>query len=103
MTLQTLDAAATATDILEAMERDGAAIIRDAIDPNALRRLVAEVTPYVQTTPMGRDDFTGRRTQRTGALVARSPSCRALIMHPARARMLPAAFWRRSPTGSSCT
>ena len=81
MTLQTLDAAATATDILEAMERDGAAIIRDAIDPNALRRLVAEVTPYIQTTPMGRDDFTGRRTQRTGALVARSPSCRALIMH----------------------
>ena len=82
MTLQTLDAAATAQDLLDVMEQDGAAIVREVIDQDALRQLVAEVTPYIQTTPMGRDDFTGRRTQRTGALAARSPSCRALIMHP---------------------
>ena len=82
MTLQTLDAAATAQDVLDVMEQDGAAIVRDVIDQDALRQLTAEVTPYIQTTPMGRDDFTGRRTQRTGALAARSPSCRALIMHP---------------------
>lgn len=82
MTLQTLDAAATAQDLLDVMEQDGAAIVREVIDQDALRELTAEVTPYIQTTPMGRDDFTGRRTQRTGALAARSPSCRALIMHP---------------------
>ncbi len=82
MTLQTLDAAATAQDVLDVMEQDGAAIVRDVIDQDALGQLVAELTPYIQATPMGRDDFTGRRTQRTGALAARSPSCRALIMHP---------------------
>ena len=82
MTLQTLDPTASTQDLLDVMEQDGAAIVRDAIDPQALGQLVSEVTPYIETTPMGRDDFTGRRTQRTGALAARSPSCRALIMNP---------------------
>ena len=82
MTLQTFDAAATTQDLLDVMTQDGAAIVRDVIDQDAVRQLLSEVTPYVETTPMGRDDFTGRRTQRTGALVARSPSCRALILNP---------------------
>lgn len=82
MTLQTLDAAATTQDLLDVMAQDGAAVVRDVIDQDAVRQLVGEVTPYIEATPMGRDDFTGRRTQRTGALVARSPSCRALIMNP---------------------
>lgn len=82
MTLQTLDAAATTQDVLDVMAQDGAAVVRNVIDQDAVRRLVGEVTPYIEATPMGRDDFTGRRTQRTGALVARSPSCRALIMNP---------------------
>ena len=64
------------------MEQDGAAMVRNAIDPQALRQLVGEVTPYIEATPMGRDDFTGRKTQRTGALAARSPSCRGLIVNP---------------------
>ena len=70
MTLQTLDATATTQDLLDVMEQDGAAIVRNAIDPQALRQLVGEVTPYIEATPMGRDDFTGRKTQRTGALAA---------------------------------
>jgi ectoine hydroxylase-related dioxygenase (phytanoyl-CoA dioxygenase family) len=44
--------------------------------------MVDEVTPYIDKTPMGNDDFTGRQTQRTGALVARTPTCRGLITHP---------------------
>jgi len=38
------------------------------------------VMPFVEKTATGRDDFTGRSTQRTGALVARSPACRELVM-----------------------
>ena len=81
MTLQTLDATATTQDILSVMQQDGATIVRGVIDQDAVRRLIGEVTPHIETTPMGRDDFTGRHTQRTGALAARSPSCRQLIMN----------------------
>jgi ectoine hydroxylase-related dioxygenase (phytanoyl-CoA dioxygenase family) len=45
--------------------------------------MLSELKPYVEGTPMGNDDFTGRRTQRTGALVARTPTCRELVMNPA--------------------
>ena len=82
MSLQTLDTSATTQDLLNVMEQDGAAIVRDAIDQKAVQQLIGEVTPYIEATPMGHDDFTGRRTQRTGALAARSPSCRALIVNP---------------------
>jgi hypothetical protein len=38
-------------------------------------------TPCSKATPAGSDDFSGRSTRRTGALVARSPSSHALIQH----------------------
>ncbi len=38
--------------------------------------------PYIEATQMGLDDFTGRQTSRTGALVARSAACREAVMHP---------------------
>ena len=31
---------------------------------------------------MGGDGFAGRRTRRTGGLIARSPICRELVAHP---------------------
>ena len=37
---------------------------------------------FVEATPPCRDDFTGRLTTRTGALVARSPACRDLVSDP---------------------
>jgi ectoine hydroxylase-related dioxygenase (phytanoyl-CoA dioxygenase family) len=43
----------------------------------------AELDPYVEATAGGRDSFSGHQTTRTGALVARSPACRELVMHPA--------------------
>ena len=63
------------------MERDGAAIIEGVIDPSTVAQMTAEVQPFIDRTPMGSDDFTGRQTQRTGALVARTPTCRGLVMH----------------------
>lgn len=72
----------TAADVAAALRRDGAVIIDDAMAPDQLARLKAEIMPYVEATPTGMDDFTGRRTTRTGALVARSAACRDLVMHP---------------------
>ncbi|WP_284126398.1 phytanoyl-CoA dioxygenase family protein [Parerythrobacter aestuarii] len=66
--------------IVQALREDGACIIDDAMAPGQLDRLMAEIMPYVEATDMGRDDFTGRQTTRTGALVARSEACRELVM-----------------------
>lgn len=81
MAPQTLPPSASTQDILAVMEEDGAAIIADIIDQDLVRQMVDEVMPYIDQTPMGKDDFTGRKTQRTGALVARTPTCRDLITH----------------------
>ncbi len=68
-------------DITAALERDGAVIVRDVLGPGAVDRVNAELQPYIDATEPGRDRFTGFRTTRTGALVARSPACRDLVMH----------------------
>jgi ectoine hydroxylase-related dioxygenase (phytanoyl-CoA dioxygenase family) len=80
MPLQTLVADSSTKDILRSMERDGAAIIAEVIPRAMIECLTAEVMPYIERTKMGKDEFAGQHTQRTGALVARSPRCRELVM-----------------------
>ena len=70
-------------EILEVIHRDGALILTDALSESDLAVLNAELNPYMEATPTGRDDFTGRATTRTGALVARSPKTRELVMNEA--------------------
>ena len=62
--------------------RDGAVVVDDVAETALLDRIEGELRPYFDATPSGPDDFSGRRTRRTGSLVARSPSCRELIQHP---------------------
>lgn len=81
MGVETLPATATTEEILAVMDRDGAAIIADLIEPGVIDAMTREVMPFIENTPMGPDDFTGRQTQRTGALVARTPTCRDLIIN----------------------
>ena len=81
MALQTLPANAATQEIQAVMERDGAAILTGVIGSDLVAQMTSEVMPYIERTPMGGDDFTGQQTQRTGALVARTPTCRDLIMH----------------------
>src|SRR5688572_19859920 len=80
-----LFADAPAEEIVAVLERDGALILDDVIAGPQVDALVAELRPYVEATAPGRDSFTGARTTRTGALVARSPKTRPLVMD---ARML---------------
>lgn len=79
--LQRLSAASDPEKLAQALRDDGAAIVEDVLDAAALDRLKSEIMPYVEATEPGRDDFTGRKTTRTGALVARSEACRDLVMH----------------------
>ena len=80
--LKHLPADATPQAIADLLAKDGALIL-DAVLPKAeVAALRAELDPYIEATPPGRDAFTGFATTRTGALVARSPASRALVMHP---------------------
>jgi hypothetical protein len=80
--LQHLAADATPEAIAALLDSDGALILDGVLDASGLARVSGEIDPYVAATANGRDGFTGYQTTRTGALVARSPACRELIMHP---------------------
>lgn len=80
--LKHFNAGAGSNEIADALREDGACIIDSAMVPGQLDRLKREIMPYVEATSMGQDDFTGRCTSRTGALVARSEACRELVMDP---------------------
>jgi hypothetical protein len=75
-----LPADAPADEIMAVLDRDGALILDDALPLERVDALVAELAPFVDATAPGRDSFTGARTTRTGALVARSPRTRPLVM-----------------------
>ena len=80
MGVETLPASASTEELIGVIERDGAAIMSGVIDSETLGIVNQELKPFIDATPMGKDDFVGRKTQRTGALVARTPSCRPLVM-----------------------
>jgi ectoine hydroxylase-related dioxygenase (phytanoyl-CoA dioxygenase family) len=80
--LQHLPAASTAADVAAVLADDGAVVIDDHADLDLLDRFDAEITPYIDSTPTGPDDFSGHNTRRTGALIARSPASRRLVMDP---------------------
>ena len=82
MALTHLPASAAATEVAAIVQRDGAVIVDELAPPELLDRVDEELAPYLQATPFGPDDFSGRRTRRTGALIARSPASRELVMHP---------------------
>jgi ectoine hydroxylase-related dioxygenase (phytanoyl-CoA dioxygenase family) len=82
MSLQTLAPDSKASEIVAAMQRDGACILRDVLSPETLARIDADVKPWIDRSEPGADDFTGRQTKRTGALIARCPETRPVVTHP---------------------
>ena len=76
-----LKAGAAVDEIRDILIRDGALIVEGVMSPDALTALKSEIMPFVEATEAGRDAFTGFKTTRTGALVARSATCRDLVMH----------------------
>lgn len=82
MPIERLPASTTPERVHEILLRDGCAVVERLVSEDLMRSALAELAPFIEATPAGRDDFAGRRTRRTGGLVARSPTCRALIQHP---------------------
>ncbi|MBV9540178.1 MAG: phytanoyl-CoA dioxygenase family protein [Alphaproteobacteria bacterium] len=69
-------------EIANAIRRDGACIVDQVISREEMDAVAADLKPWMDATPFGPDEFSGRRTKRTGGLVARSPKCRELVMNP---------------------
>jgi hypothetical protein len=77
-----LAGSASPEEVAAAVGRDGAVVVEGVASDDLLNRIGAELRPYLDATPTGPDDFSGNLTRRTGSLIARSPACRELVMHP---------------------
>lgn len=75
-------ATTSATDLADHLRRDGYVIVDDLVPNSLMDTITDELAPYLDATPMGYNAMIGRKTRRTGALIARSPACRGLIQHP---------------------
>jgi ectoine hydroxylase-related dioxygenase (phytanoyl-CoA dioxygenase family) len=82
MSIVHLPATAAADEIHAILDRDAALVIDDLADHDVIDRINLEMAPFIEATPPGSDDFSGRNTRRTGALIARSPASHELIQHP---------------------
>ena len=72
----------TAEDIIEVLNNDAGVIIDGLIDQIEVNLLNKDLAPYLKNDVFGRDEFTGFKTKRIGALIARSEACRNLAMQP---------------------
>ena len=81
-TIDRLTADCTADDIVSALDTAGGVIIERYIGEEVVQAIRDELAPHVERCPTGRDGFTGRRTTRVGAIMARSRSSHRLVLDP---------------------
>ncbi len=82
MSLLHLSSDATAEQVSASLAEHGYAIVDELVSNALMDRIAEEMGPYMETTPYGGDDFLGKQTRRTGAMIARSPAARELVMNP---------------------
>jgi ectoine hydroxylase-related dioxygenase (phytanoyl-CoA dioxygenase family) len=68
--------------VADALGREGCAVVERLVPQALLDRARAELKPFLDATPVGPDDFSGRNTRRTGGLIARSETCRDIVTNP---------------------
>lgn len=73
---------APSKQICAQLDEDAAVIVDNVVSADSLAALRAELDPYLHGVAHGRNDFSGFETKRVGALVARSPACRDLVLDP---------------------
>ncbi len=82
MSIEHLSPKNSPESVAEVLARDGCCVIDRLAVPGTLERVLEEMTPYIEATPYGPDEFSGLNTRRSGGLVARSPAARDFVMHP---------------------
>ncbi|MFA5119920.1 phytanoyl-CoA dioxygenase family protein [Zavarzinia sp.] len=77
-----LPSTATPEEVAAALREHGYCIVDNLVPEALMDRIDAEMGPYVRSSLYGDDGFVGKLTKRTGAMIARSPAARELIMNP---------------------
>src|ERR1700722_2535913 len=73
---------------LEQIHCEGYTVVRDALSPRQVEVIRQELAPILASTPLGRNDFEGCRSQRVYALLAKAPATTDLVTHPALVALL---------------
>jgi ectoine hydroxylase-related dioxygenase (phytanoyl-CoA dioxygenase family) len=92
MSITHLPASVSADEVAATLDRDGVAVVDRVVPGELMDEVAGEIRPWMEATPCGPDEFSGRRTRRTGGLIARSPKCRDLVMHPLVLSTVPKAL-----------
>lgn len=80
--LNHIPATTPVNEIVEQLRRDNYVIVDNLASPALMDAIEEEMTPHYESTPIGYNAILGKKTRRSGALIARSPSSRTLIQHP---------------------
>lgn len=80
--LVTLPITASVEEVIEVMYRDGGVIVEDMINSTVLDQFWDDLTPYLNKTPYGDEGFTGPKTKRCCALMAKTMSAQYFITQP---------------------
>jgi ectoine hydroxylase-related dioxygenase (phytanoyl-CoA dioxygenase family) len=80
--LQTRPADTPTRELVEILKSDGGVILKDYISKTQVESITSDLRPFIEATMESSNDFSGFKTTRTGALMARSPRCRELAIDP---------------------
>jgi len=83
MTIEYFERDASSQDVVEALYRDGAAIVRDQLSGDVADAVLAELRPHFDKEGrLTEGDFNGYKTLRASGILARSRTSAELIGHP---------------------
>lgn len=83
VSIESFDPPAKAGEILGALERDGAAIVRRVVPPEKMDQLVAQLSPELEALDPGGGEFFGHRKKSLFGLFGRDPGfSRDLLLQP---------------------
>ena len=80
--INTYDCNVTAEQLITELDANGCVIVESHINDTRMRRLRAELQPYLDNAPLGKTDFAGRTSRRRNGLLTKSETCRELAIDP---------------------
>jgi ectoine hydroxylase-related dioxygenase (phytanoyl-CoA dioxygenase family) len=97
-TIPRYSADVSAEAVSSALRDHGVVIVERLADTELCDRMLSELQPWLAETPSGGDDFAGRNTRRTGALLTRCPSSVAMVAHPMILEAVDRTLWAKKST-----
>jgi hypothetical protein len=79
--IETVDLSASKNELAEIFKRDGCVIIKDAVRPDAIDAVLADLDPYLGRKACGEGNFVGFHTKRLHSLFTKTESVGSFLMH----------------------